>query len=79
MNQMLMGVVIILGIGSYYLYTENQTLAANNLKLEGAIATQEEAIAALQADGESTISGIDHIERGYENIVSLLSLSLIHI
>ena len=30
-------------------------------------------IAALQADGESTISGIDHIERGYENIVSLLS------
>ena len=29
-------------------------------------------IAALQADGESTISGIDHIERGYENIVSLL-------
>jgi len=50
MNQMLMGVVIILGIGSYYLYTENQTLAANNLQLEGAIATQEEAIAALQAD-----------------------------
>lgn len=30
-------------------------------------------IAALQADGESTISGIDHIERGYENIVSLLT------
>ncbi len=30
-------------------------------------------LAALQADGESTISGIDHIERGYENIVSLLS------
>ena len=30
-------------------------------------------IAALQADGESTITGIDHIERGYENIVSLLS------
>ena len=30
-------------------------------------------IAALQADGESTISGIDHIERGYENIVTLLS------
>jgi len=30
-------------------------------------------IAALQADGESTITGIDHIERGYENIVSQLS------
>ncbi len=30
-------------------------------------------IAALQADGESIITGIDHIERGYENIVDLLS------
>ena len=30
-------------------------------------------IAALQADGESTITGVDHIERGYENIVSVLN------
>ena len=30
-------------------------------------------IAALQADGQSLITGIDHIERGYENIVDLLS------
>ena len=30
-------------------------------------------IAALQADGESLITGIEHIERGYENIVDLLS------
>jgi len=30
-------------------------------------------IAALQAEGESLITGIDHIERGYENIVDLLS------
>ena len=30
-------------------------------------------IAALQADGESIISGTDHIHRGYENIVPLLS------
>jgi len=30
-------------------------------------------IAALQADGESVITGVDHIERGYENIVSVLS------
>lgn len=30
-------------------------------------------IAALQADGESTITGVDHIERGYENIVSVLT------
>ena len=30
-------------------------------------------IAALQADGFSTISGIDHISRGYEDIVTSLS------
>ena len=30
-------------------------------------------ISALQADGQSLITGIDHIERGYENIVDLLS------
>ena len=28
---------------------------------------------AVQADGESLITGVDHIERGYENIVDLLS------
>ena len=31
-------------------------------------------IAALQADGISSISGVDHINRGYENIVDSLSL-----
>ena len=30
-------------------------------------------IAAIQADGESLITGTDHIHRGYENIVDLLS------
>ena len=31
-------------------------------------------VAALQADGISSISGVDHINRGYENIVDSLSL-----
>ena len=31
-------------------------------------------IAALQADGISSISGVDHINRGYEDIVNSLSL-----
>ena len=30
-------------------------------------------IAALQADGQSTITGIDHINRGYEDIVDSLT------
>ena len=50
MNQLLIGIILVLGLGSYYLYTENQTLAANNWALEGAVVTQKEAIASLQND-----------------------------
>jgi len=50
MNQLFIGIIIVLSLGGYYLFQQNQTLTANNLLLEGAIATQEEAIAALQED-----------------------------
>ncbi len=50
MNQLFIGIILVLGLGSYWLYQENTTLKANNLALEGAIATQEEAIASLQSD-----------------------------
>ena len=41
---------MVLGLGGYWLYNENVTLKANNVALEGAIATQEEAIESLQND-----------------------------
>ena len=50
MQQILIGVILILGMASYYFYSQNKILQANNLALEGAVATQEEAIATLQAD-----------------------------
>ena len=50
MNQMLLAFCLVLGASSYWLYTENETLKANNVKLEGAIASQEEAIVTMQAD-----------------------------
>ena len=50
MNQLLIGIIIILGLGSYYLYQQNQVLTANNMQLESAIATQEEAIASMKED-----------------------------
>lgn len=50
MNQFFLAIILVLGLGSYYLYTENQTLKANNIKLESAVATQEETIATLQSD-----------------------------
>tara|TARA_B100000508_G_C11375898_1_gene236083 strand:+ start:312 stop:707 length:396 start_codon:yes stop_codon:yes gene_type:complete len=50
MNQFLIGIIIVLGLGGYWLYNENVTLKANNLALEGAVATQEEALSNLQSD-----------------------------
>ena len=50
MNQLLRGIIIVLSLGSYYLYNQNQVLQANNAQLETAVATQEEAIATMQND-----------------------------
>ena len=50
MQQILIGIILVLGLGSYWLYQENNTLKANNIALEGAIAVQEEAIETLQND-----------------------------
>ena len=50
MNQLFIGIILVLSMSSYYLYQQNQTLTANNMLLEGAVATQEEAIASLQSD-----------------------------
>ena len=52
MQQVLLGIILVLSFGSYWLYQENITLKANNKALEGAIATQEEAIKSIQADFE---------------------------
>lgn len=52
MQQVLIGIILVLGFSGYWLYQENTTLKANNLALEGAIATQEEAIKSVQADFE---------------------------
>ena len=50
MNQFLVGLIVVLGLSTYWLYSQNQVLAANNAQLEAAVAMQEEAIASLQDD-----------------------------
>ena len=52
MQQILIGIIIMLGLATYYFYSQNQILSANNSALKGAVATQEEAIATIQADFE---------------------------
>ena len=52
MNQALITVIIVLGLGSYYLYTQNETLKENNTKLEYAVAEQQAAMEALRESYE---------------------------
>tara|TARA_R100001369_G_scaffold1707_1_gene5723 strand:+ start:258 stop:653 length:396 start_codon:yes stop_codon:yes gene_type:complete len=51
-QQFLIAIILVLGLSSYYLYNQNQILSKNNALLEGAIATQEEAIKSIQEDFE---------------------------
>ena len=52
MNQFLLAIILTLGFVTFYLYNQNKVLTANNIALESAIATQEEAIKSLQNDFE---------------------------
>lgn len=50
MNQFFIAIILVLGLGCWWLWQDNQTLRQNNTALELAIQTQEEAIATLQND-----------------------------
>ena len=52
MNQLLIGLIIALGLGGYFLYNQNVTLKENNIKLETAIVQQEEAIVVMKESYE---------------------------
>ena len=53
MQQLLIGIIIVLGLGGFFLYNQNVTLKDNNMKLELAIAGQEEAIAVMKESYET--------------------------
>lgn len=52
MQQTLIGILLVLGLASYWLYTENQTLTANNQKLEYAVEEQKAAMTAMKESYE---------------------------
>lgn len=52
MQQALIGILLVLGLASYWLYTENQTLTANNQKLEYAVEEQKAAMTAMKESYE---------------------------
>ena len=50
MYQFLIGIILALSGFSYYLWQQNGVLQDNNVKLENAVATQQETIETLQKD-----------------------------
>jgi hypothetical protein len=63
MNQLLIGIILVLGLGGYWLYQENQTLAANNLVLEGAVAEQKAAFDAMKDALEKQGQSLQNMSR----------------
>ena len=52
MYQILIGLILALGFGGYWLYDENQTLKENNTKLEIAVEEQKVAMNAIKESYE---------------------------
>ena len=63
MQQMLIGLVLILGLGGYYLYNQNQTLLANNIKLEQAVEEQQQAMDAVRESYEKQGKSLMNMSR----------------
>ena len=52
MQQFFIGLLLVLGLACWWLYSENQTLTYNNMQLELAIEQQEEAMDAIKESYE---------------------------
>jgi hypothetical protein len=63
MNKLFIGIILVLGLGGYWLYQENQTLAANNLALEGAVAEQKAAMTAMRESFEKQGKALMNMSR----------------
>jgi len=63
MQQLLIGIILVLGLGGYWLYNENQTLSMNNIKLESALEEQTAAMAALRESYEKQGKALSNMSR----------------
>ena len=52
MQQFFIGLILVLGLGCWWLYSENETLKANNVKLEYAVEEQKQTIATIKESYE---------------------------
>tara|TARA_B100002019_G_C21195895_1_gene561405 strand:- start:833 stop:1216 length:384 start_codon:yes stop_codon:yes gene_type:complete len=80
MQQFFIGIILVLGLSSYYLYTQNQTLSANNIALESAVEEQKQTIEAIKENYERQTKALQNmtrknaeIEADKEKYLSILS------
>lgn len=62
MNQIFIGIILVLAFGGYYLYSDNQTLKDNNAKLELIVEEQKETMAFMKADAERQIQTNNNLQ-----------------
>ena len=67
-NQLFIGIILVLGLGGYWLYNENVTLKQNNALLEGAVAEQKAAIASITESFEKQTKSLSNLQRNYNQI-----------
>ena len=67
-NQLFIGIILVLGLGSYWLYNENVTLKENAAKLEAAVEEQKAAMVAMQESFERQGESLSNLQRNYNVI-----------
>ena len=63
MQQFFIGLILVLGIGCYWLYSENETLKENNVKLEYAVEEQKQTIATIKEQYEKQGAALMNMTR----------------
>ena len=63
MNQFFIGLLLVLGLGCWWLYSENQTLKANNIKLEYAVEEQKQTINTIKEQYEKQGAALMNMTR----------------
>ena len=63
MNQFFIGLTLVLGVGCWWLYSENQTLKANNIKLEYAVEEQKQTIETIREQYEKQGEALMNMSR----------------
>lgn len=63
MQQFFIAIILVLGLGCWWLYSENETLKANNVKLEYAVEEQKQTINTIKEQYEKQGAALMNMTR----------------